>query len=342
MKKNRFESIGVYTPANVVSTKELIEKMKVAPIFDLEKLTGIKYRRYRSKDEDSFSIALAAAKDCLKHSSYKASDIDIIIYTSISRFKDGFKYIFEPSFSGYLRNEIGAINAMNYDILNACSGMLTGAYVLDSMIKAGIVKNGMVISGECITPITDTAIKEIIEPIDDQFASLTVGDAGAAFIMERSPNQDEGIDFIEFITLAEYSHFCFGMPSAKHEGVAMYTKAIELHGVAIKSLPVLIRDLVFNKYNLSSTDYDYAIPHQTSMRAIQAGMKTCDEYFNPLPEILYVIQDYGNTASTSHFVVLYNHMKEKRLKEKSRMLLMSQASGIVMGFLSMTIKSLEV
>ena len=66
--------------------------MKVAPLFDLEKLTGIKNRRYRSKEEDSFSIALAAAKDCLKNSSYKAADIDIIIYDSISKFKDGFKY----------------------------------------------------------------------------------------------------------------------------------------------------------------------------------------------------------------------------------------------------------
>ena len=342
MKKNRFESIGVYTPSNIVSTQELIDKMKVAPLFDLEKLTGIKNRRYRSKEEDSFSIALAAAKDCLKHSSYKATDIDIIIYASISKFKDGFKYVFEPSFSGYLRNEIGATNAINYDILNACAGMLTGAYILDSMIKAGIVRNGMVISGECITPIADTAIKEISEPIDEQFASLTVGDAGAAFIMDRSPNEDEGIDYIEFVTLAEYSNFCFGMPSAKHEGVAMYTKAIELHNVGLKSLPLLIRDLIFNKYNLSSSDYDYAIPHQTSMRAIQTGMKRCSEYFNPLPEILYVIQDFGNTASTSHFVVLYNHMKEKRLKEKSRMILLSGASGIVMGFLGMTIKSLEV
>ena len=341
MKKNRFESIGVYTPSNVVSTKELIAKMKTPPLFDLEDLTGIKNRRYRSKEEDSFSIALAAAKDCLKNSSYKAADIDIIIYASISKFKDGYKYLFEPSFSSYLSKEIGATNAMGYDILNACAGMMTGAYILDSMIKAGIVRNGMVISGECITPITDTAIKEIREPIDEQFASLTVGDAGAAFIMDISPDEDEGIDFIEFVTLAEYSNLCLGMPSAKHEGVAMYTKAIELHSVAIKSLPVLVGDL-FKKYEISMVDFDYAIPHQTSMRAIRTGMKTCSEYFNPLPEILYVIQDYGNTASTSHFVVLYNHLKEKKLKKNSRVILLSQASGIVMGFLGMTIKSLEV
>ncbi|MBN1472880.1 MAG: hypothetical protein JW925_13985 [Syntrophaceae bacterium] len=342
MKKNRFESIGVYTPSNIVSTKELIARMKVAPLFDLEDLTGIKNRRHRSKEEDSYSIALAAAKDCLKRSSYKASDLDIVIYTSISRFKDGFKYIFEPSFSGYLRNEIGAINSMNYDILNACAGMMSGAYILDSLIKAGIVRNGMVISGECISPIADTAIKEICEPIDDQFASLTVGDAGAAFIMDCSPDQSEGIDFIEFVTLAEYSNLCFGMPSKKHEGVAMYTKAIELHGVAIKSLPVLVSEYIFKKNKMSQYSFDYVVPHQTSMRAIRSGMKTCNEYFSPLPEILYVIQDFGNTASTSHFVVLYNHLKEKKLKKNCRLLLMSQASGIVMGFLSMTIKSLEV
>jgi 3-oxoacyl-[acyl-carrier-protein] synthase III len=340
-KKNRFESIGVYTPEKIVSTSELIGLMKKPPVFDLESLTGIKNRRHRSEQEDSFSIAMNAARECLKNSSYKAEDIDVIIYSSISRFKDGFKYIFEPSFSAYIRNELGAKNAMNFDIMNACAGMLTGAHILDNMISSGLVRNGMVISGECISPITDTAIKEISKPIDEQFASLTVGDAGAAFIMEKSPDGVEGIDFIEFYTLAEWSHLCLGMPSDKNEGVAMYTNAIELHSVAIKALGVFLKD-ISQRHKITEVDYDYAIPHQTSMKAIQTGMKTCRDYFKDLPEILYVLQDYGNTASTSHFVVMYRHLKERRMKKDARVFLLSQASGIVMGFVSMHIKSLEV
>ncbi|MFD8396467.1 hypothetical protein ACFV2N_46680 [Streptomyces sp. NPDC059680] len=73
----------------------------------------------------------------------------MIVNTSITRFKDGSRFCFEPSFARQLAGELGLrATAVTFDLSNACAGMLTGVYLLDRMIRAGIVRNGMVVSGE--------------------------------------------------------------------------------------------------------------------------------------------------------------------------------------------------
>ncbi|MBP9010130.1 MAG: hypothetical protein KBG13_02300, partial [Syntrophaceae bacterium] len=86
MIKAQFESLGVFFPDRIVSTEELIDRMPVKPLFDLEFLTGVKNRRWRSDAQDSYTIAMAAALDCLKKSRYRPEQIDVLICASISHF----------------------------------------------------------------------------------------------------------------------------------------------------------------------------------------------------------------------------------------------------------------
>ena len=48
-----------------------------------------------------------------------------------------------------------------------------------------------------------------------------------------------------------------------------------------------------------------------------------------MPQSLACVEDYGNTASTSHFVVLYDHLKQKSVKKGAKFLLVPAASGVV-------------
>ena len=252
--------------------------------------------------------------------------------------------MFEPTMSLFIKDSIGAKSALNFDISNACAGMITGAFILDNLIKSRCVKNGMVVSGECITPLTDTAIKEIDNPYDDQFASLTVGDAGAAFILDGSPNTDEGIDFIDFATIADFAKLCIGGPSDLSPGYFMTTKSRELHNEAISRYPMML-EKSFSKFGLSfrPEEYEFIIPHQTSVRAIQTFIKEGAKYFNvEMPAELSSVVEYGNTATTTHSLVLYNGLKENKIKQGDRVLLSVIASGIVIGCLSMKLGNLEI
>lgn len=287
-------------------------------------------------------MAVDAARDCLMKSRYEAGDLDVIICSSISRFKDGAVNLWlKPEMSKFIKKALGLRpQAMCFDMTNACAGMLTGVHILDNMIKSGAVKNGMVVSGECITPISETAIKEIKEPIDEQFASLTVGDSGAAVIMDASADENEGIEFIDFMTIADFADLCLAMPSLKNPGLAMYAQSVEIHQEVIKRLPKIIEH-VTQKYNVSGRDFDYVIPHQTSTKAIREALNLCSQELDVLPEALISLDQFGNTSSTSHFVVLHDHLNRKQLKKNSKVLFLALASGIVIGFVSATIGKLE-
>ena len=58
--------------------------------------------------------------------------------------------------------------------------------------------------------------------------------------------------------------------------------------------------------------------------------------------MLSSLEKYGNTASTSHFVVLDDYLGSKKMKKDSRIMFFVLASGIVMGLMAASIRNLEV
>ncbi len=337
----RFESVGLYLPENVHSTSEVMSRMTQSGIIDLEEMTGIVHRRVRDRSEDSFALALKAAEDCLARSKYEAGDLEAVIYVSITRFKGEMQAHWDPAMSLLLKRALGATRAMHFDLSNACAGMCTGAHVLDKLIRSGAVRNGLVVSGECITPIMETALVEITQPDDEQFASLTVGDSGSACILEACPAGRAGIDFMRFLTIGEFSELCLGLPSDRGPGVAMYTKSAKMQIATIKVLPRLLEQ-VFEEHGKSIDDYDVVIPHQTSAHAIEMGALAFRKYFQrDIPRFLSVVAEFGNTSTTTHFLALQNAIREGQIKQGDRVLFMVMASGLVLGFVSFTVDFLE-
>ncbi|MDY7082052.1 MAG: 3-oxoacyl-[acyl-carrier-protein] synthase III C-terminal domain-containing protein [Halobacteria archaeon] len=313
---------------------------------DFESVTGIEKRRVREDGENSRTLAVDAVEACLENSQYGASELDAIIFTGITKYLgDGEDFFLEPSMSSFLKKELGAENAMNFDLTNACAGMASGAYLLDGMIKSGTVENGLVVSGECITPIAETAAEEIDEPFDDQLASLTVGDAGAAFIMDEGNGTGDGeIDLIELCNVAEYADLCFGMPSDENSGPAMYTKPVQIHQQTYPRIIPLV-EWMLDELDATPEDFDYAIPHQTSVRAINSGMdifkESAESEVNEenIPDIACFVPELGNTASTSLFVALHEAYQNGEVEDGDRVVILTFASGIIIGVLTLTFDS---
>ena len=85
----RIESVGVKLPARRLTTRELMSRTKHHTHIQLERLTGIHERHVVGPGENSFTLAAGAARDCLAHSQRQASDIEMLISTSITRSKSG-------------------------------------------------------------------------------------------------------------------------------------------------------------------------------------------------------------------------------------------------------------
>ena len=259
-----------------------------------------------------FTLATGAARDCLSHSRHQASDIEMLISTSITRSKGEFAQSFEPSLSLAIKQAIGATQAVNFDISNACAGMLTGVFILQDFIARGEISCGMVVSGEYISHLSWNAARQIRSLFSKQLASLTLGDAGAAVIVERAPS-GTGIDVIGFTTLAEHSRLCLAFPSSQGPGAQMYTRSRKLHKVAIDDMAPLVAEAI-GEAGISLADIDYLIPHQTSARAIRAGTREFATRLGAKPKHMVMnLEEYGNTSSTTLFVALHKYLEEQRI-----------------------------
>jgi len=337
--QSRFESIGRKLPQRILTTRELMASTRHHPDIQLERLTGIHERRVCSDGEDSFTLAVGAARDCLEKSDYQAADLEMLINCSITKFKGGLSNRFEPALAHAIKNAIGATGALSFDIGNACAGMMTGVFIMNEFIRRGEITRGMVVSGESISNLSTNAAKQIRFIFSKQLASLTVGDAGVAVILERVP-VGEGILMAGFTTLSEHSRLCLGFPSTVGPGAAMFTKARTIHKVAIQDSPPLLKQAL-DASGFSFGDIDYVIPHQTSARAIEKGTREISERLGVFPKnVVVTVDEFGNTASTTHFVALYKYLTEGRFKKGDNIMLISFASGLEVGVIIFTMDKL--
>ena len=328
--KCQIESIGVKLPEKKISTIELVAKLNIPCIKKFGLLTGIKERKVCSAGEDSFSLATDAVNDCLSFSKYRAEDIDMIINCSITKYKGGLSHHFEPTFAALIKNAIGAKNAVTFDISNACAGMMTGVYLAENFIRQGMIKTCLIVSGEYISSISDHALRNIRTSLSKELSSLTLGDCGAAAILERSENNN-GLIVSGFTTLSKYSGLCTARQNRKTPGGFMKAKAKKIHQAAIsESIPIVHNAL--EKSGLSFNQISWLIPHQTSRSSIVSGANFYVEHFGQKPkQVLINLKDTGNTASTTHFLALYKYLNEKRFRDGDNIMLLCFASGLIIG-----------
>ena len=168
--------------------------------------------------------------------------------------------------------------------------------------------------------------------MSNQLASLTLGDAGAAAILELAPEGAAGIEVAGFTTLSEHSRLCMASPAKIAPGTTMHTDARAIHKFAIEASPALLQEALAQA-GLELDEIDYLIPHQTSVRAIKQGMKDLSERWGMAPKHWVVtVDEFGNTASTSHFVALCGSTSGRAASsEDDRVLLLSLASGLEVG-----------
>src|SRR5271170_5018784 len=219
------ESLGVYLPPEITSTREVLAGCGKVSLFQhaaakrVEQLIGIKNRRVAADSEPASEMAAKAIVKCLAASHCHPSEIDLLVYCSISRYAAPKHYVSEPGISVGLAAQFHFRNALALDISNGCAGMFTAIDIADSMIKSGLIRIAMIVSGEHITDLLKTAQKETLGYTDTRFACLTLGDAAAALILKESADSRTGFHALELYTVAQYSECCIGKPTpASHGG----------------------------------------------------------------------------------------------------------------------------
>ncbi|MFD2201717.1 3-oxoacyl-[acyl-carrier-protein] synthase III C-terminal domain-containing protein [Shivajiella indica] len=327
------ESIGTYLPPKSISTQEVLQACKNQIRFPLEKISGIKTRRMAGEEEFSIDLARKAISECLKDSKYSPEEIDLLICCNISRVDKPDLQSFEPCTAVKLKKEFAFLNALAFDITNACAGMFTGVYIAKALMETKAVKKAMIVSGEYITHLTLTAQREAENYMDSRLACLTLGDAGAAVVLESTSNDQIGFVALDLQTFGRYSPYCIAKTSDQG-GWIMLTDSVNLTDAGIKSGAESALD-VLKREGWYPDKFDHLILHQTSKMTLNSARKEINDLLDePIlhdENTINNLEERGNTASTSHFVALFDHIQNNRIKSGDKVVFGISASGLTTG-----------
>lgn len=336
--RTRVAGAGRYLPTTHLTTDELMANTRHRTHIDLERLTGIRERRISIGDEDSYSLASAAALDCLENAQCPGASVDAVINCSITKFRNGLTHWLEPSMSSAIARAIGADKAMTFDVSNACAGMLTGVTIANNWIRQGTIERALVVSGEYISQLGQNAARHVHNIMSKELASLTLGDAGAALLLERASERTGSIGLAGFTTIADYSRLCLAYPKGDDPAARMFTDARGIHRAAMSNTPLLLHE-VLDAVGISIHDIDHVITHQTSARAIRKGMAKVTAAFGDSPrhDAVITVDRYGNTASTTHTVALVEELEAGHIEPGETIALIALASGLEIGIVLLTL-----
>ncbi len=331
------ESLGVYYPARVVSTADIVAGCHKKLRAPLERVTGIRRRRIVAEGEYSHELAVHAVRDCLSRSRYAPQDIDVVISCDISRCSGpNSESLVEPTGALRVAAELGFSHAMAFDVRNACAGFFTALVVARALLETGAAQRVLVVSGEHITHLIRTAQLEIDGPRDPRLACLTLGDAGVAVTLELGAAGEEvGFHDIQLYTLGRYSSLCVGKLSERpHGGAIMLTDSLKIAEVGIQQFashaPRFLRDC-----GIRPEACDQFIMHQTAMRSLRRAATALNHSFGRKVlnkrNTIYNLAERGNTATTTHFVAVMDHIRKGTILRDQTVAFGIAASGQTAG-----------
>jgi 3-oxoacyl-[acyl-carrier-protein] synthase-3 len=283
-------SIGCALPERVVTTADVSRKIYQTTGFELtnglvERLTGVRARRYRADDQQSSDLAAGAATQALDRAGVSRNDIDLLIFASCTQ------DITEPATANILQEKLGCFHAQVLDVKNACNSFLNGLDVADSHVRVGKSRRALVATGETLSMGIDWAIRSL-DDLKSRLASLTLGDAGAAAVVEAVPEE---------------------------EGRGVLTTRFRSYGEKWRLATVL---------GWKPSDVDVACGHQVTEELVRGIGERCGV---PAERNAVTVTDCGNTAAASIPLTLARAYDQGKVKRGTKVLLVGGAAGFSVG-----------
>lgn len=325
MIKSKIVCVGYYLPDNVVSNKDLEERMDTSDEWIRER-TGIKERRW-VKEGSKLSTSLMgtyAAKDALSDANMNKDDIDFIIFSTLSP-----DYFFPGSGVLLQRNlkikEIGAL-----DVRNQCSGFLYALSVADQYIKSGMYKNILVVGSEVHSGGLDKSSR-------GRGVSVIFGDGAGAVIFQANKTSSSGIlsthlhsEYVyaeELIVISpSTTRWVDKIIDDEKEDGSGYSPYMNGNFV-FKNDVVCFEQVIMealNYNNLKKEDISILIHHQANLRISQFIQKRLGL---PNDKVFNNIMKYGNTTAASIPITLKEIILDDTLKNGDILCLAAFGSG---------------
>lgn len=270
--------IGLYIPEHRISNYEKRDKFDICDDFIDNKL-GVKSVTRIEPHHDTSDLCCVAYENLLNcNKDFDPANIDVVIVCTQNP-----DYIL-PHTSAIVHGKLGfPENCAAFDISLGCSGYVYGIAIIESFMLLANLNHGLLFTADPYSKIINE---------EDKNTSLLFGDAASVTYINREPIFISG-------------KFTFGTRGKDYEHLICRDKKLTMNGreiinFVLKTVPNDIKK-VLDLNCTSLDDIDRFLLHQGSKYIIEFLIKRIGL---PKEKTPYVIEDYGNTVSSSIPIIL--------------------------------------
>lgn len=312
---SRIIGTGSYAPVQIVTNEDLAKIVETNDEW-IRTRTGIHERRI-TLNEGTSSMAIEAAKRAIENAGISPEELDIILLATSSP-----DHCF-PAGACEVQAEVGAVNAVAFDISAACSGFLFALNTVQAYIQAGIYKTALVLGADCLSKLTDWS---------DRGTCVLFADAAGAAVVQAAENgmvhMVMGSDGVKGPVLSCIARTEGNFLNGKKPELGyMYMNGQEVFKFAVKKVPECIHQ-VLDKAGVPLDEVSCFVLHQANYRIVEAVAKRLKQ---PMEKFPMNMDKYGNTSAASIPVLLDELNREGKLEPGSKVVLAGFGAGLTWG-----------
>ena len=344
MRTIRITGTGSALPGRIVTNKELEQMVETSDEWIRER-TGIA-ERHVSVGETVVTLASEAARKALEQAGKRAEEIDLILVATCSPEQ------YLPCCACQVQADIGAVNALAFDVNAACSGFLFALNTADAYLRMGLAENALIIGSEVLSKLVDWT---------DRGSCILFGDGAGAVVVERCKAESRAVEEKQIpaagiLGRALHSDGTGGgvlqcdareltTPYARTSAVKtdqnqpmddrehfIQMDGQEVYRFATRRVPQCIEEALSDA-GLTVPDIDLFVLHQANARIIDAVAKRLHADRDKFPTNL---ERVGNMSSASIPVLLDELNRQGKLHRGDRIVLAGFGAGLTIGACVMT------
>lgn len=323
---------GHAVPAQVVTNNDLTKFMETSDEWIAQR-SGIRERRWARRGFEptgecsNADLAYRASAMALDSAKLKASDLDGVVYCTISPDQDF------PGSGAALLNQLRLESGLPlFEVRNHCAGFITGLAIARSYLTSGKWRRALVVGVELQSSGLNLST-------EGRGTTVLFGDGAGAVVLEDRGAQSGVLElvlgadgtFAESLgvvapTFARTPFLSAGDFSGKEAPAYPRMEGVVVFKAASQKMPELVRE-VLTRQNKTLADLALIIPHQANQRILDMLGQALE-----CPEKVYShIAKYGNTTAATIPLALSEAVIEGRVKTGDLICLVTFGAGFAWG-----------
>jgi 3-oxoacyl-[acyl-carrier-protein] synthase III len=314
-------ALGTFVPPRVVTNQMLTQWMETSDEW-IEQRTGIRERRWVESGVGASDLAFEATQKALAKAGWQASDIEAIIYATLSP---------DHNFPGdgcFLGAKLGIPGVPALDIRNQCSGFIYGLSIADAWIKTGQYKKVLLVGAEVHSSGIDVSTR-------GRDVAVIFGDGAGVALLEATDDPKRGVLSTHLHADGRYAKDLWVEAPASKYNPRITTEMMDewkhypkMDGAkvfkhAVVRMPEVVREAL-TKIGVTASELKLFIPHQANLRIAEAVAKALELKSE---QVWNNIQKYGNTTAASIPLCLEEGVEQRGVARGDLVMLAAFGAG---------------